>query len=52
VKHAVCTGELRNVYNILVRKPEGNIPRYRWEDNFKMNLKNAGREDMHWIHLA
>jgi hypothetical protein len=33
---------MRNAYRILVRKPERKIPpgrpRYRWEDNIKMNL--------------
>jgi hypothetical protein len=34
-------GENRNVYRILVGKPEGKrplgIPLHRWEDNFKMD---------------
>jgi hypothetical protein len=34
---------MRNVYNILVGKPEGKKPlgrpRCRWEDNIKMYLK-------------
>jgi hypothetical protein len=32
-------GETRNVYRILVEKPEGKIPRRRWEDNIKMDLR-------------
>jgi hypothetical protein len=36
-----CTGKMRNVYNILVSKPEGKgllgKPRCRWEDNIKMD---------------
>jgi hypothetical protein len=39
-------GEKRNVYRILVRKPEGKSPlgrpRYRWEDNIKMDLREIG----------
>jgi hypothetical protein len=36
-------GEKRNAYRILVGKPEGNkpleIPRRRWVDNVKMDLR-------------
>jgi hypothetical protein len=35
-------GERRDVYNVLMGKPEGKRPlgrpRYRWEDNIKMDL--------------
>jgi len=35
--HVERMGEIRNVYNVLVGKPEGNtplrVPRLRWEDN-------------------
>jgi len=41
---------MRNVYNILVGKPEGKRPRgrlrYRWEDNIKMDLREIGWEDV------
>jgi hypothetical protein len=37
---------MRNMYNILVEKPEGNRllrrPRHRWEDNIKITLKEIG----------
>jgi hypothetical protein len=37
-------GGMRNVYNILVYKPERKralrIPRYKWYDNIKWILKN------------
>jgi hypothetical protein len=37
--------EIRNAYRMLVRKPEGKIPlrrpRYRWEDNIKIDLKDV-----------
>jgi hypothetical protein len=43
VGHVARIGAMRNVYKVLVRKPEGNIPlgrlRRRWEDNIKMDLK-------------
>ena len=43
-------GEGREVYRVLVRKPEGKRPlgrpRCRWEDNIRMDLQ----ED--WIGLA
>jgi hypothetical protein len=39
-------GEMRNAYKILVRKPEGKrplgIPRRRWEDNIKTDIKKIG----------
>jgi hypothetical protein len=38
-------GEGRGVYRVLVRKPEGKRPlrrpRWRWEDNIKMNLQEV-----------
>jgi hypothetical protein len=46
--HVARMGEVRNAYNILVRKPEGKIPlgrrRCRWEDNIKMYLREIGWE--------
>jgi hypothetical protein len=44
----ICStnGEKRNVYTILVRKPEGKRPlgrlRSRWVDNIKMDLREVG----------
>jgi len=39
-----------------VGKPEGKrplrIPRSRWEDNIKMDLKELGCGGMDWIELA
>jgi hypothetical protein len=41
-------GEMRNVYSILVEKPEGKRslrrPRLRWEDNIGMDLREIGWE--------
>jgi len=49
-------GERRDVYMILMGKPEGRrplgIPRYRWEDNIKMDLHKVGCGGMDWIDLA
>jgi hypothetical protein len=40
-------GEGRNVYRVLVGKPEGKrplgTPRRRWEDGLKMDLREIGR---------
>ena len=39
-------GERRGAYRILVGKPEGKrplgIPRHRWEDDMKVDLKELG----------
>jgi hypothetical protein len=49
-------GEMRNAFNILVRKPEGKgplrRPRCRWKYNIKMYLREVGYNSVHWIHLA
>jgi hypothetical protein len=41
-----CMGEVRNAYKILVRKPERKRPlrkpRYKSEDNIRMDLKVMG----------
>jgi hypothetical protein len=43
--HVTCMGEMRDVYKILVRKPEVKrsleIPRRRWDDNIGMDLKKV-----------
>jgi hypothetical protein len=48
--------EKRNTYRILVAKPEGKrplgIPRHRWEDNIKMDLRETGWGVMDWIDLT
>jgi hypothetical protein len=44
--HVVRMGEKRNVYRLLIRKPEGKRPlgkpRRRWIDNIKMGLIEIG----------
>jgi hypothetical protein len=46
-------GEKRNVYRLLVRKPEGKRllgrPRRRWIDNTKMDLLEIGVNVVDWI---
>jgi hypothetical protein len=47
---------MRNAYSILVGKPEGKRPlerpKYRWEDNIRMDLRVMGWEDVEWMLLA
>jgi hypothetical protein len=47
---------MRNIYKILVGKPEGKRlggrPRCRWEDNIRMDLRGIGWEGVDWMHLA
>jgi hypothetical protein len=49
-------GEMRNVYKISVTKPEEKRslgrPRCRWEDNIKMDLREAGMVGVDYIHMA
>jgi hypothetical protein len=49
-------GEKRNVYRLLVGKPEGKRPlgrpRRRWMDNFKKGLLEIGVSVVDWIGLA
>jgi hypothetical protein len=49
-------GEKRNIYRVLVGKPERKRPvgrpRFRWEDNIKMDLRETGGGGMDWIDLA
>jgi hypothetical protein len=54
--HVACMGEGRNMYRVLVGKPEGKRslerPRRRWEDGIKMDLREIGWGGVEWIHLA
>jgi hypothetical protein len=49
-------GEMRFLYNFLVRKPEVKRlfgrPRCRWEDNILMDHREVGREVVAWTCLA
>jgi hypothetical protein len=56
VGHLARMGEKRNVYRLLVRKPEGSRPlgrpRRRWLYNIRMDLGEVGWGDVDWIALA
>jgi hypothetical protein len=49
-------GEGRDVYRVLVWRPEGKRPlgrpRRRREDNIKMDLRETGIDGANWIQLA
>jgi hypothetical protein len=51
--HVARMGQRRNVYRLLVRKPEGKRPlgrpRRRWADNIKMDLGEIGWGGVDWI---
>jgi len=53
--HVAPIGERRDVYGVLVGKPEVKRPmgrpRLTWEDNIKMDLQEVGLE-VDWIELA
>ena len=48
--------ERRGIYRVLVGKPEGKRPlgrpKYRWEDDIKMDLQEVGCGVMDCIELA
>jgi hypothetical protein len=54
--HVARMGEKRNMYRLLVGKPEGKRPigrlRRRWIDNIKMDLLEIGLNVVDWIGLA
>ena len=50
-------GDRRDIYRVLVGKPEGKRPlgrpRRRWEDNIKMDLQDeVGCGVLDWMELA
>jgi hypothetical protein len=54
--HIARMGEMRNMYKILVGKPERKRPlgrhRRRWEGNIKIDLRKTGVVCVDCIHLA
>jgi hypothetical protein len=56
VGHVAPMGEKRNVYRLLVPKPERKRPigrpRHRWIDDIKMDLLEIGLNVVDWIGLA
>jgi hypothetical protein len=55
-EHVARMGEGRDVYRVLVGKPEGKRPlgrpRRRWEDNIKLDLRGIGIDGVNWIQLT
>jgi hypothetical protein len=54
--HVARMGDGRNVYRVLIWRPEGKKPlerpRCRWEDNIKIDLRETGIDGANWIRLA
>jgi hypothetical protein len=54
--HVTRKGEERNVYMVLMVKPEGKRPlgrpRRRWEDVIRLDLREIGWGSVDWIQLA
>jgi hypothetical protein len=54
--HVARMGEGRNLYRVLVRKPEGKRPLERprriWKCGIRMDLREIGWGVVEWIHLA
>jgi hypothetical protein len=54
--HVARMGVRRRAYRALVGKPEGRRPletlRRRWEDNIKMDLREAGWWSIDWIDMT
>jgi hypothetical protein len=54
--HVARMGEERNMYKVLVGKPEGKRPlgrpRRRWEDGMRMDLREIGLGGVDWIRLS
>jgi len=54
--HVARIGDRRVLYRVLVGKSEGKRslgrPRFRWEDNIKMDLQEVGCGGMDWIEVA
>jgi hypothetical protein len=54
--HVARMGEGRDVYRVLVGRPEGKRPlgrpRRRWEDNIKMDLREIGIDGANCTRLA
>jgi hypothetical protein len=54
--HVARVGEEREVYKVLVGKPEGKRPlgrpRRRWEDGIRMDLREIELGGVDWILLS
>jgi hypothetical protein len=53
LEHVACMGAAGSTYRIFVRKSEGKRPlrrpRYRWEDNIRMDLVEKRWQGVDWI---
>jgi hypothetical protein len=54
--HVAYMGEGRKVYRVLVGKHKGRRPlgrlRHRWENGFRIDLREIGWGGVEWIHVA
>jgi hypothetical protein len=54
--HVARMGEGRDVYRVLVGRPEGKRPlgrpRRRWEDKIKLDLREIGRTGFSWLRIG
>ena len=54
--HVARMGKRRDMYRVLVGKPEGRRslgrPRHRWVDNIRMDLREVGCGCVDWMELA
>jgi hypothetical protein len=54
--HVACMGKGRDIYRVLVGRPESKRPlgrsRRRWEDNIKLDVREIGIIEANWIQLA
>jgi hypothetical protein len=54
--HVARMGERRDVYRVLVGRPEGKRslggPRRRWEDNIKMDLREIDIDGANWLRIG
>jgi hypothetical protein len=55
VGHKTCTGDIRNVHKIFVRKPSELKQLDGWKDNINMVLREIGCEDvngLNWVRIC
>jgi hypothetical protein len=54
--HVACMGDGRDVYRVLIWRPEGKRAlgrsRRRWDDNIKTDLGEIGIDGANWTQLA
>jgi hypothetical protein len=54
--HVARMGKERNVYRVLVGKPEGRRPlgrpRHKWENEIRVDLREIGWGSVEWIQLV